>query len=197
VPRPSVVGSATRPADPAAEDPAAGGQADDDANAVGVNGGDVAELEAARGGGRNDARAWGVDGHTLARVCAIYRVLPPPKVLSEGVTARSSAAIVGTNLGVGTNVDANIGQTAPVHPSSFRWFGRGIASCSRPQDASSWYLHRSRSVPRPARHRGGPCAREKKAGREYAPSFVVGRHPAADRGHPARGKQKVGILPAS
>jgi hypothetical protein len=63
-------------------------------------------------------------------VCAIYRVLTTPKVLVEEAAGRSSAAIADTNLGIGTNGDANIGQTAPVHPLSFRRFERGIASCS-------------------------------------------------------------------
>ena len=48
-----------------------------------------------------------------ARACVIYRVLNTLNVLLVGAAAPSSAAIVGTNLGIGTNADANIGQFLP------------------------------------------------------------------------------------
>jgi hypothetical protein len=58
-----------------------------------------------------------------------------PKVLLKAATAPSSAAIVGTNLGIGTNVDANIGQFLPTAyfllPTAYSGVSSGgIASCS-------------------------------------------------------------------
>jgi hypothetical protein len=109
----------TRPADPAA-----GGQAGD-ADGLVVH---VDELEAALGGGRNRG-GWVTFTRSLPPgPCAIYCALVPPKVLPEEATTPNSAAIVGTNLGIETNADANSGQFLPTTYSGVS--GGGIASCS-------------------------------------------------------------------
>ncbi len=107
--------------------PTGGRAGDDDAGEVL----DVDELEAELGGGRNvvdlassyrtSATAGGRNRRgwvTFTRSfppgpCAIYCARVTLKVLLEGVTARSSAAIVGTDPGIETNADANIGQFLP------------------------------------------------------------------------------------
>ena len=131
-----------------------------------------------RGGRRNDARGWDIDGLILVWGRAIYCVPATSPVLPEGVTSPSSAAIAGTNLGIGTNVDANIGRTAPVHPSSFRRFERGIASCSDRQTlacgsavACDMSIARSGIVPALARLGGGPLPHSARRG---PPLPVVG-----------------------
>jgi len=158
----------TRPADPAAEDPAVRGQAVDDDDGVLViipaqlvqdlrSGGRadddtgvlvvILELELLvydRGGGRPaDARGWDNYGLTLAQVRAIYCASTTPKVLLEGMAGSSSAAIVARFPPSAGRVDANIGQFLPtayrlLPPAYSGVLGGGIASLLRPQDPRVW-----------------------------------------------------------
>jgi hypothetical protein len=69
--------------------------------------------------------------------CAIYCAQVIPKVLLKEAPAPSSAAIVGTNLGIGTNVDANISQFLPTAYRLLRYFGRGNRILLKPPDLRS------------------------------------------------------------
>ena len=88
---------------------------------------------------------------------AIYYSSTTVRGIANGFSSANSAAIGGTNPGIGTNVDANIGQFLPTAYSGV--LGGGIASCSDRRTAAHDHSLACDTLERPASHRGWPCAR--------------------------------------